>query len=332
MPLISVIVPVYKVEPYLHQCVDSILNQTFKDFELILVDDGSPDNCPAICDEYAKQDNRVKVIHKENGGLFSARNIGLDYAFKNSNSKYICFVDSDDYIDNYFLEYLYNGIVDNHTDISYCCCFRFGFKDAPNKLIKYYDYYNETIVVDAKIHFQKMIKNEIGGHVCFGMFSKDIIQNIHFPNIKFREDLPFHCEILLKANYIFFINKPLYYYRVNYNSLTRAGTDSIDKKYYRVMNAIMQLSILDKSEFKNNKEIKSLLYSQMSDNLFSFLLYAKKGNYYKELNRYAKNNRKVIRTYNKKSKMRQISTFFYYIKPLFSIISFLLLIRKKLRE
>lgn len=94
MPTISIIVPVYKVENYIHQCVDSILSQTFRDFELILVDDGSPDGCPAICDEYAKMDSRVKVIHKENGGLSSARNAGLDAA----KGEYIAFVDSDDWI------------------------------------------------------------------------------------------------------------------------------------------------------------------------------------------------------------------------------------------
>ena len=89
MPEVSVIVPVYKVEAYLRRCVDSILAQTFTDFELILVDDGSPDNCGAICDEYAEKDNRVRVIHKENGGVSSARNAGLDAAAGN----YICFVE-----------------------------------------------------------------------------------------------------------------------------------------------------------------------------------------------------------------------------------------------
>ena len=94
MPTISVIVPVYKVEPYIRKCVDSILGQTFSDIQVILVDDGSPDQCGKICDEYAKQDNRVEVIHKENGGLSDARNEGVKYA----TGKYILFVDSDDYI------------------------------------------------------------------------------------------------------------------------------------------------------------------------------------------------------------------------------------------
>ena len=95
-PLISVIVPVYNVEKYLRKCVDSIVNQTYKNLEIILVDDGSPDNCGKICDEFAEMDNRVMVIHKENGGLSSARNAGLDIA----TGEYITFVDSDDYIEN----------------------------------------------------------------------------------------------------------------------------------------------------------------------------------------------------------------------------------------
>ena len=110
MPVISVIVPVYNVEKYLHRCVDSILAQTFTDFELILVDDGSPDNCGKICDEYAEKDSRIHVIHKVNGGLSDARNAGLDWAFANSNSEWVTFIDSDDWVDKYYLEYLYNSI------------------------------------------------------------------------------------------------------------------------------------------------------------------------------------------------------------------------------
>ena len=115
-PKISIIVPVYKVEPYIHKCVDSILNQTFKDFELILVDDGSPDNCGKICDEYAKKDNRIKVIHKENGGQATARNAALDIA----KGAYIGFVDSDDYIEPDMYELLYSMCIENNCDIANC--------------------------------------------------------------------------------------------------------------------------------------------------------------------------------------------------------------------
>ena len=98
MANISVIVPVYKVEAFLNRCVDSILCQTYEDFEIILVDDGSPDTCGALCDEYARKDGRVHVIHQENGGLSAARNTGIDWAFANSTSRWLAFVDSDDWV------------------------------------------------------------------------------------------------------------------------------------------------------------------------------------------------------------------------------------------
>lgn len=113
---ISIIVPVYKVEPYLRKCVDSILAQTFTDFEVILVDDGSPDNSGKICDEYASKDSRVRVIHKKNGGLSSARNAGIDVA----RGKYLGFVDSDDYIEKDMYELLYDNIVKEQADLSIC--------------------------------------------------------------------------------------------------------------------------------------------------------------------------------------------------------------------
>lgn len=123
MPTVSVIVPVYKVEPFLEECIDSILNQTFDDFELILVDDGSPDNCPKICDEYARTDKRVVVIHKENGGLSSARNAGLDVA----KGRYVLFVDSDDYVKKELLSTCVQKIQETNADIV-----RFGYTKIRN--------------------------------------------------------------------------------------------------------------------------------------------------------------------------------------------------------
>ena len=119
---ISVIVPVYKVEKYIRRCIDSILAQTYEDFELILVDDGSPDDCGNICDEYAVKDNRIKVIHKDNGGLSSARNAGLDWVFEFSDSQFITFIDSDDYVDKNYLYLLLKALVQENADVS-CCRF-----------------------------------------------------------------------------------------------------------------------------------------------------------------------------------------------------------------
>ncbi|MCD7802997.1 MAG: glycosyltransferase [Clostridiales bacterium] len=121
MPEISVIVPVYKVEPYLRRCVDSILNQTFQDFELILVDDGSPDHCPAICDEYAGRDSRIVVIHQKNAGLSAARNAGIDWVFANSDSKWISFVDSDDWVTPTYLSLMISALqIDSDIDMVQC--------------------------------------------------------------------------------------------------------------------------------------------------------------------------------------------------------------------
>ena len=103
-PLISIIVPVYKVEPYLHKCVDSILSQTYTHLEIFLVDDGSPDNCGKICDDFARKDKRIKVIHKKNGGLSDARNVAIDVA----KGEYITFVDSDDFVTSDYVETLYH--------------------------------------------------------------------------------------------------------------------------------------------------------------------------------------------------------------------------------
>ena len=111
--VISIIVPIYNTEKYLNECVDSIINQTYKNIEIILVNDGSTDNCLKICDEYAKKDKRVKVIHKENGGLSSARNSGLDIL----TGKYVCFIDSDDYVATTFVYDMFNLITKYNADI-----------------------------------------------------------------------------------------------------------------------------------------------------------------------------------------------------------------------
>ena len=133
-PLISIIVPVYNVEEYLDKCVESIVNQTYKNIEVILVDDGSPDNCPKMCDDWAKKDKRIKVIHKKNGGLSDARNKGID----ESKGEYLSFVDSDDYITDNYVELLYNIISKEHADISMAKQYVVYPKKTINAFIWYY--------------------------------------------------------------------------------------------------------------------------------------------------------------------------------------------------
>ncbi|MDO5400305.1 MAG: glycosyltransferase family 2 protein [Eubacteriales bacterium] len=124
MSTISVIVPVYKVEAYLHRCVGSILAQTFGDFDLVLVDDGSPDNCGRLCEELSKTDSRIQVIHQENGGLSAARNTGIEWAMENSGSQFLAFIDSDDWVDRTYLEQLYRAATEGGVRLSVCGLYR----------------------------------------------------------------------------------------------------------------------------------------------------------------------------------------------------------------
>ena len=143
--LISVIIPVYNVEKYIRYCLDSVINQTYKNLEIIIVDDGTKDSSGEIAEEYAAKDSRIKVIHKENGGLSDARNVGLDVA----TGRYIAFLDSDDVISLDFYEYLYNMIKEKDYDIAECEFFRISSDDIEN-VQKILDEKNEEIKVTVK--------------------------------------------------------------------------------------------------------------------------------------------------------------------------------------
>ena len=216
MPLISVIVPVYKVEPYLRECVDSILNQTFTDFELILVDDGSPDNCPAICDYYSEKDSRVIVIHKNNGGLSSARNAGLDIA----KGEYISFVDSDDILNRDFL-FILNSLIESYgCDFSVCKSMSFINKDEiksthSNKVAEVFtpdEYWRNKKIseTDFVVSWNKMYK-------------KEIFNSLRFPNGKIHEDEFLIHRIVFNSKKIVATNTILYFYRKRSSSIVGNG-------------------------------------------------------------------------------------------------------------
>lgn len=175
-PIISIIVPVYKVEKYLKRCIDSIVNQTYENIEIILVDDGSPDNCGNICDEYAEQYKRIKVIHKENGGQSSARNAGLDVA----KGEYIGFVDSDDYIDEEMYEQLMKIALDTDADIVECEC-RAGKSDnfsVFGKNTRTIEIYNNIESIE-KFYFGEQI-NGIANMVWDKLYKRYLFDNIRF--------------------------------------------------------------------------------------------------------------------------------------------------------
>lgn len=214
MPKISVIVPVYNVEKFLNRCVDSILTQTFSGFELILVDDGSPDNCGKICDEYAKKDNRVHVIHKENGGLSDARNAGIDWAFENSDSEWITLIDSDDWVSEKYLEILYNTAVSTNTNIS-CCC----YKDSHGEnVFEESDY--KTSVYTSELFYVDLATYAITA--CMKLYKKELFRDIRFPVGKLNEDAFTTYKLIFNVDKVSFVDIALYAYYQSSNSIMRS--------------------------------------------------------------------------------------------------------------
>ena len=214
MPKISVVVPVYKVEDYLHRCVDSILNQSFRDFELILVDDGSPDNCGKICDEYGTRDSRIHVIHQENGGLSAARNAGIDWVFANSDSQWFTFVDSDDWVHPQMLEKLLLAAENRNTSISIC---GYGETAGENPVVLPEDL--ESVCMDPGWFYRNRF---INATVAWGkLYRRELFETVRYPVGKLHEDEFVTYRLLLQCREVAVLAAPMYAYYVNPASITR---------------------------------------------------------------------------------------------------------------
>ena len=215
MELVSIIVPVYNVEKYLYRCIKSVLNQSYKNIEVILVDDGSPDRCPQICDELADKYKIVKVIHKKNGGLSSARNAGLDMC----SGKYISFIDSDDFVDRDFIKRLYECCVKYEAEVA-MLQYEEVNADENLKCIKT----NGEIVFEGKSIEEAFLKLKIDS-VCVGLYSREIINGYRFLEGKTSEDIPFNFEIFKKTKKFVYIPEKRYYYYYNINSISNGKLD-----------------------------------------------------------------------------------------------------------
>lgn len=211
MPKISVVVPVYKVENYIHRCVDSILNQTFPDFEIILVDDGSPDECGRICDDYAKRDTRIQVVHKENGGLSDARNYGFQYV----QGEYTIFIDSDDYIEYDMFEYMYENARKYDADMSTC-----GAYDVFDDRVEKKDCVEE-FVCSGRETFGYILKGiHIRGEIWNKLIRTDRIRGLQFPKAKLYEDIFFTAQMMQNIEKVSIGTQPKYYYVHRSDSIT----------------------------------------------------------------------------------------------------------------
>lgn len=217
-PLISVIVPVYNVEPYLDQCVESIVNQTYKNLEIILVDDGSPDNCPAMCDKWAEIDSRIIVIHKENGGLSDARNAGLRIA----SGEYIGFVDSDDWVANDFFEKLYEPCKVYGCEISACDVEFTESRDVHTNKTEAAEYRigsPEDALYDLirGVGYRAVVWNKL--------YASHLLSNETFPVGKYHEDEFFTYRIISKAKVLSYTHISMYNYFQNSDGIMRSLSD-----------------------------------------------------------------------------------------------------------
>ncbi|WP_440321100.1 glycosyltransferase family 2 protein [Laedolimicola sp.] len=211
--LISVIIPVYKVEKYLCRCVDSVLEQTYTNMEIILVDDGSPDNCPVMCDEYARQDSRVKVIHQENAGLSGARNAGIDMA----QGQWLAFVDSDDYLAADFLERLYQACVDTGSSLSVC-----RWEYVRGETIPEHGTGETRVYTGREMLANLYVPDGAYFVVAWNkLYRKELFEDIRYPLGRIHEDEATTYRIYDKVKKAAYVDRSLYGYFVTPVSITR---------------------------------------------------------------------------------------------------------------
>ena len=213
--LISVIIPVYNVKDYVKESIESVINQTYKNLEIIIIDDGSNDDSEKICDEYAKKDKRIKLIHQKNQGLSAARNKGLDIA----NGKYISFLDSDDMYYPEMLEKTYNAMINNDVDCVICDYVK-GKNKEKTKRLKGRLNIKEDKIIDNKKALNYLIHKKINTSVWNKLYKKELFDNVRFPKGHVHEDIILTMKILKNSNKTYLLNKKLVFYRMNSSSIT----------------------------------------------------------------------------------------------------------------
>ena len=264
-PKISIIVPVYNVEQYLPMCIESILSQTFTDFELLLIDDGTPDSSGDICDEYARKDSRIRVFHKDNGGVSSARNLGLD----EMRGEWVTFVDADDWIGSSRFESVVKKISDkvNILVTSYTRC----SQTNDLKILPFDEgLYNAVqIREDILPHYLGRKTDELKmpillASVCTCFFRRELINEIRFDKIKIMEDKLFFVESLLNSNHLYISNDTGYFYRLNSVSACKSYNstmfEDIEFTVNKLNNLLSEYNLLEQFKEQLNNTMFIYLY------------------------------------------------------------------------
>ena len=339
---ISIIVPVYKVEQYLDRCVDNLVKQTYENIEIILVDDGSPDNCPSLCDEWAKKDGRIKVIHKKNTGLGMARNNGLDVM----TGDYVMFVDSDDYIDKRTCEIALKKALEHRADVCfYSCC---NIYDESKRKARIPDNVTVDIYEDAQVINGFLVNSYapcenskynsicIGISSCMAIYSASVIKdnNIRFFSERdyINEDLLFRIHLCAAAKKVIILPLALYFYCHHGNTLSTSYKENhFDEilKMYRKCNEEIAALNCDELYQRNKRYFMINLISCLKKEV---MLQKSKKTLIKKLNRYCRNEtvKTVLHEYPV-SKMPITQKALFYAVKLKSPLLIILLIKLKFK-
>ena len=299
--LISIIVPVYNVEPYLEKCINSLIRQTYHCIEILLVDDGSPDNCGKICDDYASKESRIVVIHKKNGGLSSARNAGIDIA----KGEYLMFVDSDDYVEPNFCERAYQIIDENNVT-----CASFGYFEHKAEQVKSLGTTNpRKIEAEEGIKSLIALDDVIYNMACNKIFHKRLFRTIRFPEGKLFEDQGTMYKIFDAAGEIYVDSAPLYHYVRRDDSIT-AGEGTAYATSAKGLNDIFDLwfSRLQFIEIKY-PQLKKVAINQIIELIiraFHVLSWKRNRDLIVKFENFLKDYKKDILSINHKSKWLKI--------------------------
>lgn len=303
--LISVIVPVYNIENYVDRCVESIVKQTYKNLEIILVDDGSSDRSACICDQWKERDTRIKVIHKRNGGLSDARNTGI----KSATGNYYSFVDGDDMLDSQMIEKLYNALISANADVSMCRMEKIEqFKRYATR--EFLDNNISKIELDGVGAIRLLLREKIDCSACLKLYKKEMFSNLEFPYGKTNEDFVLMYKLFYKTQKIIYISDILYYYYFRENSITSSSFS--EKQFDKIDNCIEMLEYI---KF-NLPEIKNEAYYYLQKQS----LYLLKTLCITGLEKQYRNRYKQIRRILKENSIRIIKSNWFSLKEKMMII------------